>query len=72
MADIDQQIAAGLGFPKAKYMDVERERRWIAREVPRELVLHAEAIMDLYVIGTRLRLREARRTDTGAAMLRLA
>lgn len=69
--EIDQQLAARLGFPKTKYMAVERERRWIAREVPRELVLHTETITDLYVTGTRLRLREARRTDTGEAMLRL-
>ena len=68
---IDQQIAAALGFPKPKYMVVEQERRWIACDVPHELVLHTEAITDLYVTGTRLRLREARRTDTGAAMLRL-
>ena len=39
---------------------VERERRWLCRNVPRERALRTEAITDLYVSGTRLRLREAR------------
>lgn len=70
-SDIAPPIASALGFPKTKYMAVERERRWTAREVPLDHVLHTEVITDLYVTGTRLRLREARRTDTGEAMLRL-
>ena len=70
--DIDQQIARALGFPKPQYMSVERERRWVCREVPRERVLQTEAITDLYVTGTRLRLREARPIDGGAPMLRLS
>ena len=49
-----------LGFPKAGYTVVERERRWLCRNVPRERALRTEAITDLYVSGTRLRLREAR------------
>jgi CYTH domain-containing protein len=68
---IDQQIATKLGFPKPEYTAVERERRWLCREVPRELIRRTEAITDLYVSGTRLRLREARPTDGGAPMLRL-
>ena len=57
--DIDQQIATALGFPKRQYMSVERERRWLCREVPHERIVQTEAITDLYVTGTRLRLREA-------------
>ena len=69
--DIDPQIAAALGFPKAKYAWVERERRWLCREVPTRGVVSAEAICDLYVEGVRLRLREARPLDGGAPMRRL-
>ena len=47
-----------LGFPKAGYTVVERERCWLCRNVPRERALRTEAITDLYVSGTRLRLRE--------------
>jgi hypothetical protein len=70
--DIDGRVATALGFPKQKYTAVERERRWLCRAVPRELILHTEAITDTYVTGTRLRLREARRIDGGASMLRLS
>ncbi len=69
--DFDEKIAAALGFPKAKYVFVERERRWLCRDVPRERVAQTEAITDLYVAGTLLRLREARPIDGGAPMLRL-
>lgn len=67
----DPEIAHRLGFPKPKYMVVERERRWLCREVPRQLVLRTEAITDLYVSGARLRLREARPLNGDAPMLRL-
>ena len=30
----DQQIADSLGFPKQKYMAIERERRWLCHELP--------------------------------------
>lgn len=70
--DIDQHIAAALGFPKPQYVSVERERRWLCREVPRDRVLETEAIADLYVDGARLRLREARPIDGGTPMLRLS
>lgn len=70
--EIDQQIAAALGFPKTKYMAVEWERRWLACEVHSDCILRSETITDLYVTGTRLRLREARRTDGTASMLRLS
>ena len=69
---IDPQIAANLGFPKPEYTSVERERRWLCRQVPRELVRRTEVIVDLYVTGARLRLREARPTDGAAPMLRLS
>ncbi len=70
--DIDQRIATALGFPKPHYMAVERERRWLCREVPRERVVRTEAITDLYITGARLRLREARPIDGGTPMLRLS
>ena len=70
--DIDRQTAAALGFPKPEYTSIERERRWLCREVPRERIVRTEEITDLYVAGTRLRLREARPIDGGAAMLRLS
>lgn len=70
--DIDHHTAAALGFPKGQYMAIERERVWIARDVPHERIRHSEIITDLYIAGTRLRLRHARRTDTGEQMLRLS
>jgi CYTH domain-containing protein len=70
--DIDPKIASALGFPKLDYVAVERERRWLCREVPRELVIQTEAITDLYVTGGRLRLREARPIDGGTPRLRLS
>ena len=69
--DIEQETAAALGFPKPQYRSVERERRWLCREVPRERIANSDAIVDLYVTGARLRLREARPLGGGAAMLRL-
>lgn len=70
--EIDQNIAATLGFPKPHYTSVERERRWLCREVPREHIAQTEAITDLYITGSRLRLREARPIDGAAPMLRLS
>jgi CYTH domain-containing protein len=43
---------------------VERERRFLVRAVPAGAVARRE-IIDRYVIGTRLRLREARASDGG-------
>ena len=54
--DIDPQTAKALGFPKPAYTVVERERRWLCRDVPRERVVLSERITDLYVTGSRLRL----------------
>ena len=59
-----------LGFPKAGYTVVERGRRWLCRNVPRERALRTEAITDLYVSGTRLRLRKARPIGGDPPMLR--
>jgi len=64
---------AALGFLKPeKYAAVERERRWLCRGLPDLPVLRAEAIRDLYVEETRLRLREARPVGGGEAILRLS
>ncbi|EJE53095.1 hypothetical protein PMI14_02169 [Acidovorax sp. CF316] len=72
MSSIDQETAERLGFPKPHYVAIERERRWLCRELPpRERIRRTEAITDLYVTGARLRLREARPLDGGAPMLRL-
>lgn len=69
--EIDAKTAASLGFPKLKYAWVERERRWLCREIPLDRVIGADVIVDLYVTGTRLRLREATPLDGGPAMCRL-
>jgi hypothetical protein len=70
--DIDPETAKALGFPKPAYTVVERERRWLCRGVPREKVLLSERITDLYVTGSRLRLREAQPIDGRPARLRLS
>ena len=71
MTGIDPALALSLGWPKPKYAWVERERRWLCREVPRGLIKRSELLRDLYVTGTRLRLREALPMDGSAPMLRL-
>jgi CYTH domain-containing protein len=71
--DIDDKIALALGFPKAVYTQVERERRWLSSVAPQDMIARSELITDLYVTGTRLRLREARLLDGGGvAKLRLS
>ncbi|MDB5444113.1 MAG: hypothetical protein JWP73_2489 [Phenylobacterium sp.] len=70
--EIDLATAQALGFQKLKYAVVERERRWLCRDVPQDRVLSAEAITDLYVAGTRLRLREAVPLDGGPPQRRIA
>ncbi|MBV9995692.1 MAG: hypothetical protein JO127_10820 [Caulobacteraceae bacterium] len=62
---ISQEVAAALGFPRPHYTHVERERRWLCRQPPAELILRTEAITDLYVTATQLRLREVRPLDGG-------
>jgi CYTH domain-containing protein len=71
MSDVDPAIAAALGWPKAKYAWVERERRWLCRHVPADRIVRSEAIVDLYVTGTQLRLREATPIGGGETMRRL-
>jgi CYTH domain-containing protein len=70
--DIDRQTAAALPLDRGIFRLGKAERRWLCRDVPRERIFRTEAITDLYVAGTRLRLREARPIDGGAAMLRLS
>ena len=71
MSEIDPATAAALGWPKAKYAWIERERRWLCRAVPADRVVRRETFTDLYVTGTQLRLREAVPLEGGPAMLRL-
>ena len=68
---VEPETARQLGFPRPQYMAIERERRWLCHEIPRERIRRTEAITDLYVTGARLRLRAARPTDGGTPMLRL-
>jgi CYTH domain-containing protein len=72
--DVDPETAKALGFPKPAFTVVEHERRWLCRDrdVPRDDVIRSERITDLYVAGSRLRLREARPVDGGPARLRLS
>lgn len=69
--DVDPEVAAKLGFPKLRYVFVERERRWLCTELPDNLVTKTERIADLYVTNTNLRLREARPTGQEPPLLRL-
>lgn len=46
-----------------KYAVVERERRYLLASLPSELVARTDEIIDRYVVGTRLRLREVRKPD---------
>lgn len=68
---MDPHIAHRLGFPRPQYMAIERERRWLCRHLPRERIVSTEAIIDLYVERSQLRLREARLLDGGTPRLRL-
>jgi CYTH domain-containing protein len=69
--EIDRETAAALGWPKLKYAWIERERRWLCAAVPMDRVVRSEAITDLYVTGTRLRLREATPLAGGPPQRRL-
>lgn len=48
-----------VSVPASKYAQVERERRFLVREVPRAEPLIRRAITDLYLDGTRIRLRQS-------------
>lgn len=64
---------SALGFLKPeKYAAVERERRWLCAGLPALPVLRAEAIEDLYVDESRLRLRRATPVGGGEPILRLS
>lgn len=69
--DPDQATARALGFPEPAYTAIERERRWLCRDVPWPLVVRGERITDLYVDGARLRLRRARPLDGRPDKMRL-
>lgn len=69
--EIDRDVARALGFHGPAYTAVERERRWLCRELPHDLVVRTETITDLYVTGARLRLREARPLNGDPPRLRL-
>ena len=69
--EVSAEAAAAIGFPKLKYAWVERERRWLCRDLPDRKVLSADRITDLYVTGTQLRLREAVPLHGGPTMRRL-
>ncbi len=70
-AMIDAATAQALGWPKLKYAAIERERRWLCQDIPMNLVRRAESINDLYLAGTRLRLREALSLSGGETIRRL-
>ena len=53
-----------MSFP-LKYAVVERERRFLLASLPDEAIVGTREIVDRYVSGTRLRLREVRDDDGG-------
>ena len=71
MLDFDQKTAAMLGFPKLTYAAIERERRWLCRQFPMDRIVGSDAIVDLYITGTKLRLRDMRPLDGGQPLRKL-
>jgi CYTH domain-containing protein len=69
--EIDRQTLIAAGFLKPDYVKIERERRWLCRETPKNEVINVVAITDIYVTGARLRLREGRPVNGGPPELRL-
>ena len=61
-ADADARASVRLVSVSLKYAVVERERRYRLRRLP-DGVSSTKEILDLYVTGTRLRLREVREGD---------
>ncbi len=57
---VDQKTAKALGFHRSRYMAVERERRWLCHAVPHDRVAETVEITDVYIAGTRIRLRAVR------------
>jgi CYTH domain-containing protein len=72
LTSIDPTLATLLGFPKPEYTAVERERRWLCAAVPRDQISQTLTVTDLYVQGTRLRLRDMRPSDGGPPLLKLS
>jgi len=68
---IDQKLAESLGFPRPKYTAVERERRWLCSAVPDVKRIQVLDVTDVYVTGTRLRLRAAAPLEGGPTLCRL-
>jgi CYTH domain-containing protein len=64
--------ADALGWPKLKYAQIERERRWLCSQVPWQWVVGSSSISDLYVSETQLRVREVRDLSTDAVLFKLA
>jgi len=69
--EIDAIVASATGWPKTKYAQIERERRWLCEHVPHDRVLRSSTINDLYLTGTQLRVREMRDPATGAVAFKL-
>lgn len=63
--------AAAVGWPKLKYAQIERERRWLCNEVPWLWVIGSSSISDLYVSETQLRVRTVRDLSTDEAVFKL-
>jgi CYTH domain-containing protein len=69
--EIDPPLARALGFPRAQYTGVERERRWLCHGVPRSQIRQTLHVTDRYVTGSRLRLREMRPSDGAERIFKL-
>jgi CYTH domain-containing protein len=63
--------AAALGWPNLKYVQIERERRWLCKEVPWPWVIGSSFISDLYVSETQLRVRAVRDLSTDEVVFKL-
>ena len=72
MTDIEPALAKALGFPKPEYTAVERERRWLCAEFPRDLIRQTLTVKDVYIDGTRMRLREMRPLDGTPPLFKLS
>lgn len=72
MKDIEPALAKALGFPKPEYTAVERERRWLCSEFPRDLIRQTLTVKDVYIDGTRMRLREMRPRDETPPLFKLS
>ena len=69
---LDPRAMTALGWPKLKYAQIERERRWLCNEMPQDFVVFSKAISDTYFIETQLRLRAVRDLATLAYQFKLS